>query len=177
LYLPGIIASLITAAVLFSGPLDDWSTVAALRRIFPVNAKPVGYWRGSDAAFLAVSVPGKAVQSVVRVDGGKVEIRFDGQVRTDAKSTRISSLDLDGVRAGDAVVLFHTEAGLARSAISFDTGTGGGRLRYIVTGVAPGMWEVWRDGWVVDIGVPVRRGEGVLYFEDRPGSYFIRRLD
>jgi hypothetical protein len=171
LYLPGLIIGLIAVHAM------AWNTLASLRAVFPPDAKPVAYWRGPDAAFLAVAVPGKPVQSVVRMSGGSIEIRFDGTVRTTAASTPISSLDLEGVRIGDAVVLFHTEAGLARSALSFDTGQGGGRLRYIVTGVAPGMWEVWRNGWVVDIGVPVRNGEGVLYFEERPGSYFIRRLN
>jgi hypothetical protein len=177
LYLSGIITGLIVVAALSAGPAEDWNTVASLRRAFPSGTTPVGYWRGPDAAFLAVSAPGKPVQSVVRINAGKIQIRFDGQVHSHATSVSISSLDLEGVRIGNAVVLFHTEAGLARSAISFDTGRGNGRLRYIVTGIASGMWEVWRDGWVVDIGVPVRNGEGVLYFEDRPGSYFIRRLN
>ena len=132
------------------------STVASLRRVFAGDAKPIGHWRNPDAAFLAVSVPDKGVQSVVRLNGGKIEIRFDGRVQTEAQATSVTSLDLEGVRTDDAVVLFYTEAGMARSALSFDTGKAAGKLRYIVTGLAPGMWEVWRNGWVVDIGVAVR---------------------
>ena len=137
----------------------------------------MGYWRSGDAAFTAVSVAGDGISSIVRIDNGKTEIRHDGDtVRTEAKSTRISSLDLVGVRTGSTVVLFHTEKQMARSALSFDTGSGEGRLRFIVTGLAPGMWEIWRNGWVVEPEVVVRAGEGVLFFEERPGSYFIRRL-
>jgi hypothetical protein len=113
----------------------------------------------------------------VRLDGGRTEIQFDGKVRTKAETHTISSLDLDGAIAGGTVVLFHTEARLASSAFSFDTGDHRAKtLHFIVTGVAPGVWEVWRNGWVVDDGVAVRSGEAVLSFEERPGSYFVRRL-
>jgi hypothetical protein len=178
LYLSAILTGLIAVAGLFAAPPDEeWSTLASLRRVFPPEAKPVGHWRNSGAAFLAVSRFGKAVQSVVRLDRGEVEIRFDGHVRTETPSTPVTSLDLEGVSVADAVVLFYREPGMVRSAISFDTGQGTGKRRYILTGLAPGMWEVWRNGWVVDPGVRVRAGEGVLYFEERPGSYFIRRLN
>lgn len=178
MYLSGILSGFIAALALTGAPPDDaWNTVASLRRVLAPEGRPVGHWRNSGAAFLAVSVPGGGVQSVVRLNGGKTDIRFDGQVRTDAASVPVTSLDLAGVIVGDAVVLFHTESGMARSALSFDTGKGGDKKRYVVTGVAPGLWEVWRNGWVVDIGVPVRAGEGVLYFEERPGSYFVRRLN
>jgi hypothetical protein len=152
-----------------------WWSVGSLREKLPAGSTPVAYWRTPDAAFLAASVSGKGVQSVLRIDGGAVEYRFDGQVRGNGGKP-IESLDLAGVRHGRHVVLFHTETGLARSALSFDTGPAEGEFRYILTGLAAGMWEIWRDGWVVDIGVPVRKGESVLYFEGLAGSYFIRRL-
>lgn len=137
----------------------------------------IAQWRGTDAAFLAGNVPGKGISAVVRINGGKTEIRFDGRVHTTAETSAISSLDLEGVVAGNAVVMFNTESRLASSAISFDTGAvRAGTLRFIVIGMAPGMWEIWRNGWVVDIGTPVRAGEAVLAFDGRPGSYFIRRL-
>lgn len=137
----------------------------------------MAHWRGTDAAFLAALVPDKGVWSVVRIEGGRTEVRFDGSVRTDAKTRPISSLDLEGAIAGSTVVLFHTETRLAASALSFDTEKHeAATLHFIVTGLAPGMWEIWRNGWVVDGGVPVRAGEAVLSFEGRPGSYFIRRL-
>ena len=159
------------------GLLADWQSVDSLRTALPAQARPLAHWRGADAAFLAASVPGKGVWSVVRLEGGKTEVRFDGSLRAGTELRRVSSLDLEGVIAGAAVVLFYTEARLASSAISFDTGKlDVPKLRFIVTGVAPGMWEVWRNGWVVDPGVPVRKGEALLSFEERPGSYFVRRL-
>ena len=156
---------------------EPWNSVAGLRRVLPAGGKLVGYWRSTDAAFAAVSVPERGIASVVRLDGGEVEVIHEGSsIRTGAKATRISSLDLVGVRVGANVVLFHTEKQMARSALSFDTGTGEGRLGFIVTGLAPGIWEVWRNGWLVEPEVVVRAGEAVLFFEERPGSYFIRRL-
>jgi hypothetical protein len=157
--------------------ISPWQTVESMRSALPPKARIIAQWRGTDAAFLAGNVPGKGVSAVVRINGGKTEIRFDARIYTTAETTPISSLDLEGVVAGNAVILFNTESRLISSAISFDTGAvRAGSLRFIVTGMAPGMWEIWRNGWVVDIGVPVRAGEAVLEFEERPGSYFIRRL-
>jgi hypothetical protein len=170
LYLPAL-ALLVAAAA-----ASPWWSVQSLREALPAGSTPVAYWRGTDAAFLAAAVPGKSVQSVVRIEAGAVEFRFDGAVRGGGEKP-IESLDLAGVRHGKYVVLFHTEQGLARSALSFDTAEGNGEFRFIVTGMAPGMWEIWRNGWVVDIGVPVRKGESVLSFQGRAGSYFIRRLN
>jgi hypothetical protein len=155
----------------------DWQSVQSLRSVLPPQAKTVAHWRNEHAAFLAASVPGKGICSVVRLEAGKAEIRFNGEVHANVRTRALSSLDLTGVVVGNNVVLFHTESRLASSAVSFDTGqSGAGRMRFIVTGLAPGMWEIWRDGWVVDIGIPVRAGEAVLAFEERPGSYFVRRL-
>lgn len=155
----------------------DWQSAESLRSSLPDKGRTVAYWRGEDAAFLAVHVADKGVSCVVRLESGKTEIVYSGEIRTQAKTRRISSLDLDGVIAGPNAVLFYTEPRLASSAISFDTGKDDSeKMAFIVTGMGPGMWEIWRDGWVVDIGVPVRAGEAVLAFKGRPGSYFIRRL-
>ena len=166
---------LFAAALL--GQQEPWHTRASLERALPEGGTVVGYWRGGDAAFLAVSVRDAGIASVMRLDTGRTEVTHEGStVRTPVKSTPITSLDLAGVRVGNTVVLFHTEKQMARSALSFDTGSGEGRLRFLVTGLAPGMWEIWRNGWLVEPEIVVRAGEGVLSFEERPGSYFIRRL-
>lgn len=108
-------------------------------------------------------------------------MRFDGKVHVEGAkpAARLDSLDVAGVLVGEDAVLFHSEPGLLRSAFSFDTGAGvkASTLRFTITGVAPGIWEIWRNGWVVDIGVRVREREAVLHFSERPGSYFIRRLN
>jgi hypothetical protein len=154
----------------------DWTSVESLRRALPPGAKPVAHWRTADAAFLAAAVAGKGVWSVVRLDGGETELRFEGRVHG-AAGRALSSLDLEGRIVGSTAVLFGTEDRLTSSALSFDTGAHTAEtLRFIVTAVAPGVWEIWRNGWLVDTGVPVRAGEAVLAFEGRPGSYFLRRL-
>ena len=156
---------------------EPWNSVASLRRALPAEGKLVGHWRNGDAAFAAVSTRERGIASVVRLESGNVEILHEGSsIRTEAKSVPISSLDLVGVRVTGTVVLFHTEKQMARSALSFDTGSDEGRLRFIVTGLAPGMWEVWRNGWLVEPEMPVRAGEAVLFFHERSGSYFIRRI-
>lgn len=159
----------------------EWWEIASLRQLLSSEVKPVGYWAGPiakkpEAAFLAGSEAAGNIHSVVRI-GADVSVRFDGKVRVEgAQSLPVSSLDLEGAQVGEWLVLFHTEPGLARSVLSFETRGGGDRVRVILGGLAPGMWEIWRNGWVVDTGVPVRAREGVLYFEERPGSYFLRRL-
>ncbi|HYO83252.1 MAG TPA: hypothetical protein VES20_17740 [Bryobacteraceae bacterium] len=161
--------------VLVLNAAEPWNTRLSLHSALPAEGKPVAYWRGQDAAFLAVHVPGKGVQSVVRTNQGRVEFRFDGE-RVHGPGEDIDSLDLSGRRTGDHVVLFHTEPALARSVLSFDAGSAADSLNFVITGLAPGVWEVWRNGWVVDQGVTVRAGEAVLFFQERSGSYFIRRL-
>jgi hypothetical protein len=164
---------------------ETWWTMAALRRLDRTpDSTVVAYWAGPDtrrpgAAFLALHNRQSGVRSIVALNADE-RVRFDGKVAVEsaAKADTVESLDVVGVRLRDRVVLFHAGAGLLRSAFSFDTGHAGPeRLRFIVTGIAPGVWEIWRDGWVVDIGVPVRAKEAVLYFEERPGSFFVRKLN
>ena len=154
----------------------EWQSVEAMRSALPGDARVVAHWRSADAAFIAGAVPKNRIVSAVRLREGQIEVRFDAQ-RVHGPGQRIDTLDWAGVQTDDYVVLFHTEPSLARSVFSFETAPGAGaRLRFILTGAAPGIWEIWRNGWVVDPGVTVRAGEAVLFFEERPGSYFIRRL-
>ncbi len=87
----------------------------------------------------------------------------------------IDSMDLAGVRIGDRVVAFYTESHMARSAVSFDV-DGAGALKFLVTGLAPGEWEIWSGGMLDTPDAEVRPETGALRFESRPGSYFLRRL-
>lgn len=88
----------------------------------------------------------------------------------------VRGADLAGARVGEWVVLFHTESQVAGSAVSFLV-PGQGRVRILVTGLAPGTWEVWRNGWVVEGGGMVKRAEFCLYFEGEAGDYFLRHLN
>jgi len=86
----------------------------------------------------------------------------------------VSSLELAGVRLADRVALFHAEATTARSAVSFRV-EGTEILKYLVTGLAPGDWEIWWNGWLEDPQGFVEPRSGALYFEGPAGSYFLRR--
>jgi len=142
----------------------------------------LGHWSGPDrekpaASFLAVTPDRKVVLSAVSL-GSEVLVRWDGaKVTVDGKAPAlaVSSLDLEGalVASGGWVVLFHTEPVLARSVLSFEVKGTFDSLRFVVTGLAAGDWEVWRNGWSAG-PVEVKAREGVLYFEGRPGSYFLR---
>lgn len=83
--------------------------------------------------------------------------------------------DLTGIRLGDWVLLFHTEAMAAGSPQSFEV-LEGERLHFLVTGLVPGIWEIWRNGWLEQMDGMVRAGTAVLEFEGRPGHYFLRKL-
>ena len=121
---------------------------------------------------VALRTPGKPYPGLL--------ITFDGPAEWRMKDVgpveRITSPDLDGVRIGDRVVLFHTERGFARSALFFDVG-GEGVLKFLVASLAPGTWEIWWRGYLVDHQGGVERETGALYFEGRPGGYFLRRLN
>jgi hypothetical protein len=88
---------------------------------------------------------------------------------------KLESLDLAGVRMGDRAILFSTEVNMVRGGVSFFI-KGTGRLRYLVTGLAPGTWQIWWNGWLEDPGQPVEPSTASLAFEGEAGSYFLRRL-
>ena len=98
------------------------------------------------------------------------------RVEPEAGVTRIEEIDFIGVVTGGWVVLFHNEPRALRSAASFEAANEG-RLKFMICGLAPGGWEIWRNGWLEDTKSGVDERSGVLYFEGRGGSYFIRRLN
>jgi hypothetical protein len=83
------------------------------------------------------------------------------------------NVDLAGARAGDDVVLFHSELGMANSALSFDV-PGKDKLRILIVGLAPGFWELWKDGFLEDNARLVQPGTGTLYYDGDAGDYFLR---
>jgi hypothetical protein len=86
----------------------------------------------------------------------------------------VSSLDLAGVVAGGQAILFHTEPRSAQSGVSFLV-EGDSKLNILVTGLAPGSWEIWRNGWLEEAPGIVTPEAGAMYFDGRAGSYFLRR--
>jgi hypothetical protein len=108
-------------------------------------------------------------------DGGVGETAFLNVIAPNQTAIQdISSLDLAGVVLNDWAVLFYTEPRSATAAVSFLV-DGKQKLNVLVTGLAPGDWEVWRDGWLLDVPGGVAPSAGSLFFEGRAGSYFLRR--
>jgi hypothetical protein len=91
---------------------------------------------------------------------------------TDAADT-VRGVDLLGAQWREWVVLFHTGLHVAQSSLSFDAAAGS---RYLLTGLGPGYWDVWRDGWLEEMGIPVRPPAASLRFDSGPGSFFIRKF-
>jgi hypothetical protein len=86
----------------------------------------------------------------------------------------LDSMDLLGAQAGHVVVFFHTEVGMANSSVFFDV-AGKGKLRILLAGLAPGFWEIWRDGFLEDSLGKVQPDRGTLFYEGEAGSYFLRQ--
>lgn len=84
------------------------------------------------------------------------------------------SVDLDGARIGDWIVLFHNEPNSAREPQFFFVDRGG-PVKCLVAGLAPGLWELWHNGFVKEQSLEVSPRAGALYFEGAAGSYFFRR--
>jgi hypothetical protein len=106
----------------------------------------------------------------------KVVVTFDlkiVRIEPEAGAKKIDDIDFNGAIVGDWVVLFHNEARALRSTASFAI-AGDGKYKFMICGLAPGGWEVWRNGWLQDVKGDVDPRSGVLYFEGAAGSYFIR---
>jgi hypothetical protein len=117
------------------------------------------------------------VQSLLPEPKPRNEIKFLHLVQTGGRQTpgKIESDELVGLRLADWALLFYTEMQMAKSAVSFDV-AGSGTLKFLITGLAPGVWEIWRAGMREqdDMGVPAE--SGVLRFDGKPGSYFLRAI-
>jgi hypothetical protein len=88
----------------------------------------------------------------------------------------IGSVDLAGARIGEWVVLFHNEARSAREPQFFFVDREG-PAKCLVSGLAPGDWELWHSGFVKEPSLEVSPRAGALYFEGPAGSYFMRRYN
>ncbi len=89
---------------------------------------------------------------------------------------KLEQIDFTGVTAGEWAVLFHNEATALKSTGSFEVAAEG-KLKFMICGLAPGGWEIWRNGWLLDTENGVDARSGVLHFEGKGGSYFIRHAN
>jgi heparin/heparan-sulfate lyase len=87
---------------------------------------------------------------------------------------RLTAKGMTGVRVADRVVWFQTASERTERAVAF-TVRGARTMKYLVTDLAAGTWQVWRDGKIVRPAVRVTESEGTMYFEGPAGSYELRR--
>jgi len=172
-----------------------------LRALAGPTARPLGHDRAEDYAFLAVQAPG-VIREFVFFPGRKTLIEYDianppgtitwklegsgssqtvvpelhliqmGERQTPGK---VDSDDLAGLQLGALTILFHTEPRMAQSAVSFDV-KGPAPMKFLIAGMAPGVWEIWRAGMREQDDVGVEPQAGILRFEGKPGSYFLRAI-
>jgi hypothetical protein len=99
---------------------------------------------------------------------------MDGKERRSGGVEKLTAKDLVGVRIADRVVWFQKESERVGRPLEF-TVAGAGTIGYLVTDLAEGTWQVWRDGRIVTPAVTVSAEAGTLYFEGPPGRYELRR--
>jgi heparin/heparan-sulfate lyase len=87
---------------------------------------------------------------------------------------KIESGDAVGLRLADRVVLFQSHAEPTGDPFMFSV-RGPGNLKFVVTDLAEGTWQVRRDGGIAAPAVVVSKDEGVAYFEGPAGRYELRR--
>ena len=87
---------------------------------------------------------------------------------------KIESEDVVGVRLSDRVVLFNPAGLRATEPVSFAL-RGEGTMKVLVTDLAEGTWQVWRDGQIAVPALTVSGDAGTAYFEGPAGSYVLRR--
>jgi Heparinase II C-terminal domain/Heparinase II/III-like protein len=87
---------------------------------------------------------------------------------------KIDGRGVVGAQLSDRVVLFNPRGDRSAEPISF-AASGGGTLKFLVTDVVEGAWQVWRDGRIARPAVVASGDAGVLYFEGSAGSYSLRR--
>lgn len=165
-----------------------WWEIAQLRPLLGGDGagRALGHHFGPDTvspefAFLAVASE-SGTRSVVVLRSSRTVITFTApaegkhgapQITGSAAARRVESMDLAGTHVGEWVVLFNIEPRSTRSAVWFET-TAEAKLNYLLTGLAPGQWDLWRDGWLVEHGSIVRPAAGALYFSGAGGMYFVR---
>ena len=94
--------------------------------------------------------------------------------RTPLPVERLEAAGLVGVQVADRVVWFNRAGSRTDRPVAFSA-RGGGPLQFLVTDLAEGTWQVWRDGVIAIPAANVSAEEGALYFTGPAGSYTLRR--
>ncbi len=151
-----------------------------LRAFCGPGAVPLAHALGKEYEFFACDMKGTrrslaafpSIHATVIYDYAAAKESLD--VRGFDSPERIKDLDFAGARLGAYVALFHRDASLARSSVSFRVDAPG-KLKYLVTGLAPGDWDIWFQGFRENT-LTVAPREACLYFEGDPGGYFLRHV-
>jgi heparin/heparan-sulfate lyase len=98
---------------------------------------------------------------------------MDRETGTPLDVEPIESPDVTGLRIADRVVLFSPGGGRAARPVAFEA-RGPGRLKFVVTDLAEGTWQVWRESEIARPAVVVSGDAGLAYFEGSAGSYTLR---
>lgn len=159
-----------------------WWQLKNLRALYGPAAVPLAYARGPsrdapEYAFFACDVNG-ARRSLAAFRPARALVTYDyaGQETLNVygfpSPERIKDLDFAGARLGGNVALFYRARNPARSSVSFHIDAPD-KLKYLITGLAPGSWDIWFQGYLEN-SLDVEPREGSLYFEGDPGGYFLR---
>jgi hypothetical protein len=157
--------------------LSDWWTMDALRPLCG-EGKAVGHYYGPDPkapqiAFLAVK-QGDTTRSAVRYKSA-AQITYDlKELIAPEGAEKLSFPELEGAIYEGWVVLFHNEANSAAGAVFFKL-EADRSYKILVTGLAPGRWEIWRDGWREEHTALVHPSAGATQLDGPKGTYFLRR--
>jgi hypothetical protein len=87
---------------------------------------------------------------------------------------KIESADVVGMKFADRVVVFQSSGDRADRPVAFSV-RGEGTLKFVVTDLATGTWQVRRNGQIAAPAMVVSDDEGVAYFEGPAGTYELRR--
>jgi len=87
---------------------------------------------------------------------------------------RLESKEVVGVRLADRAVFFNRTGERTNRPLVLSV-NGNGPIKCLVTDLAEGTWQVWRDGRIVHPAITVIGDAGTLYFEGPAGNYSLRR--
>ena len=106
-----------------------------------------------DLPELRKSVAGEAIAYEARAAGRAIAV-FDGfAVRFDLTSWKPADGDwrrlsrYPHIRGAAGAVLFWTDRAPSLGSVSFPV-TGSGWVKFLLIGLGPGTWELWRNGWL-----------------------------
>ena len=87
---------------------------------------------------------------------------------------RVGTGETVGMRISDRIVIFNAKGDRTSGPVSF-AAPGAATCRFLVTDLAEGTWQLWRDGRIERPAVMVSSDAGTAYFEGPGGNYTLRR--